>query len=111
MKHTKEPWIVGEHGIEAEGEPILFYVDGDHGFDEDVANLERAADCVTALAGIEDPAKLRKQRDALREACKGMTVVAERLRKAIHAGGSANLAEISEAANAARVALAACEGE
>jgi len=83
---TREPWHVASYGNPdgvglnshlslVMGQKVIASTINEVATDEDDANMRRAAACVNACAGIDDPAALRQQRDDLLAACEA--VVAE----------------------------------
>lgn len=72
-KHTPELWEVDDElQICVRGSVIALINDRGRAYaDEDSANAIRIVACVNALAGIENPADLRQQRDELLK-CMGM---------------------------------------
>jgi len=63
-----------EPGIEAKVEAFMEQITyGEIAPEAAKTNAKRIVSCVNACSGIEDPTDLRKQRDELIEACKGIT--------------------------------------
>lgn len=65
--HTPEPWKAKENFITGADRTVITKIIGNGTLvSEDKANAERIAQCVNAMAGIEDPNKLRQTFEQVR---------------------------------------------
>jgi len=98
MEHTKEPfckrvtWFDAGmakniFGVDPYADRVLIDVKAATAAFSSAEFRDRTIDCLSAMEGIEDPAKLREQRDALRDACGMAMDVLSMVRDGLAGGG------------------------
>ncbi len=70
MSHVAEPWTMETHRLSLDAHRLAGC--GSNTWLMSEYNYARACACVNACAGVADPDELRKQRDELLAACKGL---------------------------------------